>query len=438
MAFFFAAPVVAPGILSSLGLASGAAASAPAFFFTASTAGASASSAAAAYAAAMAAAGYPVGAATSMAAAYATTAASCSAGASTMAAAYGAAAAAVGGAAAASSAASSAAVGAYAAVASMMGIGAAAAAPAAVVSTSTVVMAAVATAGVAGVAGVALASNSDGSADKGSSDIPVASARAEDNANSRTSSTSAPAHPSSGENPPGLVKPAASVSTSNPLPEQIEPPKSPGDDENSSSRTSRTTKVVCGVVIGAAVGVVAYAMMPAAAPASALLSYTPACAEPVLVAIGDLGSFVWAPASGAGGGLGASWVFASFIKAIGFHKIGISAGSIAAKMMSWSAIANGGGVASGSLVAVLQSIGAAGLGLCMLGLFVGFGMIGGTAYLYFYGGTVAKASAASSTWTTFLTSFGATGLVCVVVIAATGCVYKRYFRDGMPFAAGEV
>ncbi|KAG2466531.1 IF27A protein, partial [Polypterus senegalus] len=42
--------------------------------------------------------------------------------------------------------------------------------------------------------------------------------------------------------------------------------------------------------------------------------------------------------------------------AIGFTSAGIAAGSIAAKMMSAAAIANGGGVAAGSLVAVLQSV----------------------------------------------------------------------------------
>ncbi|XP_009081519.1 PREDICTED: interferon alpha-inducible protein 27-like protein 2A, partial [Acanthisitta chloris] len=44
------------------------------------------------------------------------------------------------------------------------------------------------------------------------------------------------------------------------------------------------------------------------------------------------------------------------IAALGFTGAGIAAGSIAAKMMSAAAIANGGGVAAGSTVAVLQSI----------------------------------------------------------------------------------
>ena len=43
--------------------------------------------------------------------------------------------------------------------------------------------------------------------------------------------------------------------------------------------------------------------------------------------------------------------------AIGFTSAGIAAGSYAASMMSAAAIANGGGVAAGSAVAVLQSVG---------------------------------------------------------------------------------
>lgn len=46
---------------------------------------------------------------------------------------------------------------------------------------------------------------------------------------------------------------------------------------------------------------------------------------------------------------------------IGFTAGGIVAGSIAAGMMSSAAVANGGGVAAGSLVAVLQSVGAKGV-----------------------------------------------------------------------------
>lgn len=54
------------------------------------------------------------------------------------------------------------------------------------------------------------------------------------------------------------------------------------------------------------------------------------------------------------------------IGAMGFGAGGIAAGSYAAGMMSSAAIANGGAVAAGSLVATLQSIGAAGFGLAGL------------------------------------------------------------------------
>uniref|UniRef100_A0A8D2AJF9 IFI27 protein n=1 Tax=Sciurus vulgaris TaxID=55149 RepID=A0A8D2AJF9_SCIVU len=49
--------------------------------------------------------------------------------------------------------------------------------------------------------------------------------------------------------------------------------------------------------------------------------------------------------------------------AMGFTGTGIAASSLAAKMMSMTALANGGGVPAGSLVATLQSVGAAGLSL---------------------------------------------------------------------------
>ncbi|XP_067470325.1 interferon alpha-inducible protein 27-like protein 2 isoform X2 [Thunnus thynnus] len=45
----------------------------------------------------------------------------------------------------------------------------------------------------------------------------------------------------------------------------------------------------------------------------------------------------------------------------GFTSTGIAASSLAAKMMAYYAAANGGGVLSGGLVAILQSLGAAGL-----------------------------------------------------------------------------
>ncbi|NWH83633.1 IFI27 protein, partial [Aegithalos caudatus] len=65
------------------------------------------------------------------------------------------------------------------------------------------------------------------------------------------------------------------------------------------------------------------------------------------------------------------------IGALGFTEAGIAAGSIAAKMMSAAAIANGGGVATGSIVAVLQSIGAAGFSLgTTIGLTAALGSAG--------------------------------------------------------------
>ncbi|XP_014801885.1 PREDICTED: interferon alpha-inducible protein 27-like protein 2 [Calidris pugnax] len=65
------------------------------------------------------------------------------------------------------------------------------------------------------------------------------------------------------------------------------------------------------------------------------------------------------------------------IGALGFTATGITPGSVAAKMMSASAIANGGGVAKGSTVAVLQSIGAAGLSpATKIGLTTALGSLG--------------------------------------------------------------
>ncbi|XP_061452516.1 interferon alpha-inducible protein 27-like protein 1 [Rhineura floridana] len=49
--------------------------------------------------------------------------------------------------------------------------------------------------------------------------------------------------------------------------------------------------------------------------------------------------------------------------AVGFTSAGTAAGSYAASMMSASAVASGGAVSAGSTVAVLQSVGAAGLAL---------------------------------------------------------------------------
>nr|XP_020726093.1 interferon alpha-inducible protein 27-like protein 2A [Odocoileus virginianus texanus] len=63
------------------------------------------------------------------------------------------------------------------------------------------------------------------------------------------------------------------------------------------------------------------------------------------------------------GGASAVAAVPAVLGAVGFTSAGITASSLAAKMMSISAIANGGGVAAGSLVATLQSVGAS--GLCM-------------------------------------------------------------------------
>ncbi|XP_056616428.1 interferon alpha-inducible protein 27-like protein 2A [Triplophysa dalaica] len=61
------------------------------------------------------------------------------------------------------------------------------------------------------------------------------------------------------------------------------------------------------------------------------------------------------------GAVGSAVLIPFAIGAAGFTVAGITAGSVAAGMMSSAAIANGGGVATGSLIAILQSAGAAGL-----------------------------------------------------------------------------
>ncbi|XP_059686784.1 interferon alpha-inducible protein 27-like protein 2A [Gavia stellata] len=78
------------------------------------------------------------------------------------------------------------------------------------------------------------------------------------------------------------------------------------------------------------------------------------------------------PAIGATVGIGlAVAVMPAALCTLGFTKAGIAAGSVAAKMMSLSAMANGGNVASGSLVAIAQSLGVALVGIpagiCALG-----------------------------------------------------------------------
>ncbi|XP_037687916.1 interferon alpha-inducible protein 27-like protein 2 isoform X2 [Choloepus didactylus] len=66
-------------------------------------------------------------------------------------------------------------------------------------------------------------------------------------------------------------------------------------------------------------------------------------------------------AAAAIGGVVAVGAVPVVLSAVGFTSAGIAASSIAAKMMSAAAIANGGGISAGSLVAILQSVGAAGL-----------------------------------------------------------------------------
>lgn len=49
--------------------------------------------------------------------------------------------------------------------------------------------------------------------------------------------------------------------------------------------------------------------------------------------------------------------FPALLAALGFGSLGIVAGSIAAKLMSWIAIFYGGAVPAGSIFAILQSFG---------------------------------------------------------------------------------
>ncbi|CAK6440823.1 unnamed protein product [Pipistrellus nathusii] len=85
----------------------------------------------------------------------------------------------------------------------------------------------------------------------------------------------------------------------------------------------------------------------------------------------DSGSGVWGALSYMAIGGGA---LALGLPALGFTGAGIAAGSVAAKLMSWSAIAHGGGVPAGGLVATMQSLGATGGSALMakVGAFLGY------------------------------------------------------------------
>uniref|UniRef100_G5E775 Interferon alpha inducible protein 6 n=1 Tax=Loxodonta africana TaxID=9785 RepID=G5E775_LOXAF len=77
----------------------------------------------------------------------------------------------------------------------------------------------------------------------------------------------------------------------------------------------------------------------------------------------DSGSGFWdaLPYMVVGGGL-----MAAGLPVLGFTSAGIAANSMAAWMMSWSAVLNGGGVPAGGLVATLQSLGATGGGSAVM------------------------------------------------------------------------
>nr|XP_017495894.2 interferon alpha-inducible protein 6 [Manis javanica]XP_017495895.2 interferon alpha-inducible protein 6 [Manis javanica] len=66
-----------------------------------------------------------------------------------------------------------------------------------------------------------------------------------------------------------------------------------------------------------------------------------------------------------GGGLMAAALPVA-LPVLGFTSAGIAANSVAASLMSWSAVANGGAVPAGGLVATLQSVGAAGGGSAVM------------------------------------------------------------------------
>lgn len=83
-------------------------------------------------------------------------------------------------------------------------------------------------------------------------------------------------------------------------------------------------------------------------------------------------------AGGAAIGSAASLALApAVVSTLGFTSAGIAAGSTAAGMMSAAAVAGGGGVAAGSTVAVLQTVGAAGLMAAGAPVVLGVAAVGG-------------------------------------------------------------
>ncbi|XP_068207134.1 interferon alpha-inducible protein 27-like protein 2A isoform X1 [Palaemon carinicauda] len=71
------------------------------------------------------------------------------------------------------------------------------------------------------------------------------------------------------------------------------------------------------------------------------------------------------------------------LSATGFTATGIAGGSLGAKFMTWSAIASGGGVPAGGVVAGLQSAGAAGIGLVGKAALASLGaLIGGRLFKF--------------------------------------------------------
>ncbi|XP_052667860.1 interferon alpha-inducible protein 27-like protein 2A [Harpia harpyja] len=85
-------------------------------------------------------------------------------------------------------------------------------------------------------------------------------------------------------------------------------------------------------------------------------------------------------AIGATIGIGLSVVVVpAALYALGFTKAGITVGSVAARMMSLAARANGGGVAAESLVAIAQSLGAAGVPTAVQAALAAIGAVMGLA-----------------------------------------------------------